>query len=481
MNYLVPFWKFHVLNVEHHLANDHTGVMNAAMEHQHRRSSSLPLITPFHDFSLRVNALRTSDLAVNLRRWNDGQDIERALLQLHDAVRRTEMANGTNGPLMSWNAPSRPSSAYTSSTTYRQDTFTPPRTPASSHTNEGLSHSTLRARMDDLRYRLERANADIDSLTERLTSARASLTAAQALEQALRSEVAARNDTIADLRETIAKQHQKLSRQRDTLNSSRSATPSSEQRQSSTSNRYDRHSASRSPPRPTNPRRHSLQTPVELDLEIATLNALLKRSKNDEAETLARSLLARGDITLNTAAKRTLCWTIALLCERQHKYAEAQRFLMSIPERTINDQSPKDETVLALLAHVELKLRDLSAAETHSRTLWKRYGLGYDEKWHGFHPANTLIQALALQKGGEDLTRRYWDAEAVWSDVHKHVVRSTLAERREAGWKEKVRKHAEAGLLLAREWKESCEQRGRVPRTADLVKLQAEEIKRLAS
>ena len=250
------------------------------MSYQHLRSVSLPLITPFHDFSLRTYALYDSDLAVNIRRWDSGHEIERALDRLYDVVQRTEAIDGIKGPFKPWNVPS--SSSSSGSARHRRlsrpaSPYTPPRTPDG---NSLTATMTSIAESHDLRLRLEKPDTRIAAMRTELADAQACLIDTEKELQELNSVLFARNSTIADLRETIARQHQQLSRQEALL------SPVNPGRTSSS-----RHSSERSPPttnsagRPK-PEKDHQKSARELDL--ATIRSSLRRGRYLEAERRAR-------------------------------------------------------------------------------------------------------------------------------------------------------------------------------------------------
>lgn len=618
------------------------------MAHQHRRTISTPLVTPFQDFSLRTRSLYNSDLAVNLRSSTSDHEIGRALDRLYDIVKRTEEANGLSGPLKQWNMPSSTSGLHFNRHSRPSSPYSPPRTPNGSDT---ISRAEMQSRISDLRSRLDQANDRIAILQRDLGAARSDV-------QQLNTNLSDRNSSIADLRETVARQHQRLSRHRHSQSPSGSAN-----RPTGRQSPYNRHGENRVSPKQSferpNPRQAASKNDISLDMEM--VRSLIKREKFVEAEALAREVLrsckeryrdaetkrtetreallllcaalreskkahqidearklhaaqctslgshaavrAMTDADINwqfnnaiglassfaelgkhkqalqkltecelvshlaasemsqkltqtllamvriciddkqpeyavkafelvhpsdrrenipesapldvvvrlgivlfdsgpsykpaakrylrhsygqrsrldSAAQRKVGWLLAQLAEGEHSFKEAERLLMSLkPVNWKQSLLPSDESVLAMLAHVQLQLDELEKAEKNAWALWQKYGCRHGQMWHGFDPADTLIQALSRQ--GEDMSgrHRFWDAHVIWKQVYDDIVlgETNIIDRK--SWQSRLLKHAEAGGLLARRWKESCERRGKLPRTADVVQSQVDELRRMA-
>ncbi|KPI43358.1 uncharacterized protein AB675_7126 [Cyphellophora attinorum] len=175
---------------------------------------------------------------------------------------------------------------------------------------------------------------------------------------------------------------------------------------------------------------------------------------------------------LDKPAQRTVGYLLALAAERQHQWREAESLLTNLPpsSRYVNlqhdqrTQQPTENAVLALLAHVQLHLEEYTSAERHARDLYTKHGI----RWRGsFHPANTLIQVLAMSSG--DRSQRFQEAHAIWQKIYADIVLgdSNVTDREK--WKAKLLGHSDAGEVLAREWTVSCERRGKVARTAEQV------------
>ncbi|ETN43240.1 uncharacterized protein HMPREF1541_02399 [Cyphellophora europaea CBS 101466] len=220
---------------------------------------------------------------------------------------------------------------------------------------------------------------------------------------------------------------------------------------------------------------NALATAARLGVE------LYNQGGNDEKATSFLKQTWSQRRNLDESVQRTIGWTLAIIHIQQSRWNDVHDLIMEFPPRRPGSPTsdPSDDAVLALLAYTQLNLGNIAGAEKNSRALYTKHGVNNVSSGFRWHHADTLIRALTKQRDEKKGHYRFFEAKDVWSNVYDATLGLGLGGLSDSARKD-LRRHADAGVFLASEWRDSCEKRLKKPKSADEVMSQAETMKRLA-